>query len=266
MKLAYFPNQCSNNSREPLNAFLKSARSQGFTLAENRMDADVAVIWSVLWQGRMRENRAVYDHYRHQGKPVIIVEVGALNRGVTWKVAVNNITADGYYGHRDNLDLDRPGKLGLRLATQSMFKPEILIAAQHKNSLQVEELVSIEQWIYDTIATLPAHKPIVIRPHPRCRLDLEAIEDARIETPVKIANTYDSYDIDYGYELVVNYNSGVGIQAALAGANILVDKSSLAYGITDREQWLIEIAHTEYTVDELASGLWYPRLLPALKK
>lgn len=230
------------------------------------MDADAAVIWSVLWQGRMRENRAVYDHYRRQGKPVIIVEVGALKRGTTWKVAVNNITADGYYGHKDNLDMDRPAKLGLRLATQTMVKPEILIAAQHKNSLQVEGIDSVEQWIYDTIAQLPADKPIVIRPHPRCSLNLDLIEDARIENPIRIPDTYDSYDIDYGYELVVNYNSGVGIQAAMAGANVLVDKSSLAYNITDREQWLIEMAHTEYTVDELASGLWYQRLLPALQK
>jgi hypothetical protein len=62
----------------------------------------------------MAANEAVYRHYRSQNKPVIIIDIGAINRGTTWKVAVNNINARGYYGHLDNLDWDRPAKLGLK--------------------------------------------------------------------------------------------------------------------------------------------------------
>ena len=72
------------------------------------MTADAAVIWSVLWHGRMRANRAVYEHYRSQNRPVIVIDIGALYRGTTWKLAVNHITRDGYYGHESNLDRDRP--------------------------------------------------------------------------------------------------------------------------------------------------------------
>jgi hypothetical protein len=32
----------------------------------------------------------------------------------------------------------------------------------------------------------------------------------------------------------------------------------------DRDQWLVEIAHTEYTIPELEAGLWIQRLAPHL--
>jgi hypothetical protein len=75
---------------------------------------------------------------------------------------------------------------------------------------------------------------------------------------------------------MVNYNSGPGIQAALAGTRPLVDQTSLAYPVSirmdqleqsyvvDRDQWLIEICHTEYTVDEIAQGRWLSRLSAGL--
>ena len=92
------------------------------------MTADAAVIWSVLWHGRMKPNKAVYEHYRSQNRPVIIIEVGALYRGETWKVAVNHITSAGYYGHQENLDRGRPARLRISLANQTNPGPEIIIA------------------------------------------------------------------------------------------------------------------------------------------
>ena len=81
------------------------------------MTADAAVIWSVLWHGRMQLNQAVYEHYRSQNKPVIVIDIGALYRGQTWKLAVNHITRDGYYGHEHDLDRDRPKQLQISLAS-----------------------------------------------------------------------------------------------------------------------------------------------------
>jgi hypothetical protein len=109
-------------------AVLDCLQSAGIQTQENSWDSDAAVIWSVLWHGRMKPNQAVYEHYRAQGKPVIVIEIGALYRGNTWKIAVNNITAQGYYGHLDNLDWDRPRKLNISLATQFNPKPNIIVA------------------------------------------------------------------------------------------------------------------------------------------
>jgi len=81
----------------------------------------------------------------------------------------------------------------------------------------------------------------------------------------------------FDYHAVVNYNSGPGVQAAIAGCRPVVDNSSLAapVGMTmadiekpyniKRDQWLVEICHTEYTLIELRTGTWLTRIAPALE-
>jgi hypothetical protein len=275
MNIAYFPNQCARNSIPVMTAAINSLRHAGHVCVENSMNADAAIIWSVLWAGRMANNQTVWSHYRQQHKPVICIDVGSLYRGETWKIALNTITADGYYGHTENLDQDRPRKLAISLAINLSRNPQIIIAAQHANSLQVAGLDSMEIWITDQIRQLQqvTDRPIVIRPHPRSPLDLGKLpKNSVIEQPRRIANTYDSYNLVFDCHAIVNYNSGPGIQAALAGTRPMVDCSSLAHSIsvshmeiekpytTDRDQWLIEICHTEYTVDEIEQGSWINRL------
>ena len=278
--LAYFPLQSALNSPPVMGAILKSAQQAGIQTHENSMTADAVVIWSVLWAGRMAKNQLVYQHYRAQNKPVIIVEIGALHRGHTWKVSVNHVTAEGYYGHQQDLDPDRASKLGIRLQTAKQSDPSVVIALQHSQSLQVANIGNIENWVINNIAQLRKHtdRPIVIRPHPRCTIKFSILPpDVRLQQPKKLHNTYDSFDFDLGCHAVINYNSGPGIQAALAGVRPLVDASSLAHPVSidiaaieqpyllDRHQWLTEICHTEYTMEELQQGLWLKRIAPALQ-
>jgi len=262
-----------------MSAILAALHANGLTTVENSWDTDAAIIWSVLWNGRMRANQQVYEHYRQSNRPVIIVEVGALHRGLTWKVSVNHVTAQGYYGHTQNLDPDRPAKLGVKLLTNTNTNPNIVIAAQHSRSLQVQELASQESWVLDCISKIQAvsDRPIVVRSHPRSRLNLPHLPaGVQIETPRPVPNTYDGFDMNYACHAVVNYNSGPGIQAAIAGSRPVVHESSLAAPVSvawtsieqpydiDRQQWLIEICHTEYTVEELRTGPWLKRIAPAL--
>jgi hypothetical protein len=278
MRVAYFPNQCAQNSAPVMTAVIASLRRAGHVCVENSLDADAAVIWSVLWSGRMAANQAVWSHYRSQGRPVIVIDIGALYRGETWKIAVNNITADGYYGHLERLDPDRPRKLGISLAINLSRNPRIVVAAQHARSLQVADLTSTEAWLTDRVQQLQqvTDRPIVIRPHPRSRLRVDRIQDLPknviIEHPQKLLNTYDSYNLAFDCHAIVNYNSGPGIQAALAGTRPIVDRTSLAYPVgidindielpytVDRDQWLVEICHTEYTLKEIEQGQWITRL------
>lgn len=277
--LAYFPSQCAKNSVPVMNAFLDCVVARGIQTQEHSMVADAAVIWSVLWHGRMSNNQTVYQHYRQQGKPVFIIDVGALYRGHTWKIALNNITAQGYYGHKERLNPDRPRQLGISLAVPVVHRSEILIAAQHSKSLQVDNLSSMESWIIETVGKLRqvTDRPITVRPHPRCSLDLNLLpKDIKLELPNRLTDTYDSFDMHFDCHAVVNYNSGPGTQAAISGCRPLVDSSSLAYPVSvefeniekpysvDRDQWLIEICHTEYTLTEIQCGLWLDRLAPAL--
>jgi len=276
--VAYFPSQLAQNSGPVLSAMLSALQQHGIRICENSYDADAAIIWSVLWSGRMAANQEVWVRYRDSKRPVIVADVGSLYRGETWKIALNSITANGCYGHTENLDWDRPKKLGISQAINVSRNPRIVIAAQHARSLQVAGLVSMEGWVVQQVERLRTvtDRPIVVRPHPRSPLDWAGLvhlpPDVVIEKPVKVANTYDSYNLAFDCHALVNHNSGPGIQAALAGTRPIVDSSSLAYPVSiqladieqpytvDRDQWLVEICHTEYTVKEIKQGLWIHRL------
>ena len=278
MRVAYFPNQCAQNSGPVMQAMLASLRNAGHVVEENSWDSDAAIIWSVLWSGRMSANQAVWSHYRQQSRPVIVVDIGALYRGETWKIAVNSVTANGYYGHTENLDWDRPRRLGISLAINLSRNPRIVVAAQHARSQQVVGLVSMEGWVVQQVEQLRkvTDRPIVVRPHPRSPLDWAGLvhlpRNVTIEQPQKIANTYDSYNLAFDCHALINHNSGPGIQAALAGTRPVVDVTSLAHPVSvsmadieqpytvDRDQWLVEICHTEYTLEEIKQGSWIKRL------
>lgn len=272
--VAYFPSQCAQNSHPVMLAAKQSLSARGIQLLENSMDADCALIWSVLWSGRMINNRRVYEHYRSHNRPVIIIDVGTLIRGITWKISINNINALGYYGHEQDLDFDRPKKLGLELGTSLKTNPAILIASQHRSSLQTAD-IDLETWISIMYSELRKHtdRPVLLRPHPRCALATNLLpKQIQVVQPTKIANSYDSYDFVTDYHAIVNYNSGPGILAALAGTPPIVHASSLAGPVSisideiekpyeiDRSRWFVSITHTEYTIAEIQQGLWLKRL------
>ena len=277
--LSYFPLQTALNSKPVMSAAIDALRAKNIILKENSWDCDAALIWSVLWNGRMAPNQSVYEHYRNQGKPVIIFDVGALHREYTWKVAVNNINAEGFYGHKENLDWDRPHTLGIKTTKVTNQKEFILIAAQHARSLQVQNLGRIEQWVHKQIAEIRkfTDRPIKVRPHPRSRLVLSNLpSDVILQTPIPTVNTYDSYDLDLNCHAVVNYNSSPGVLAAIAGTRPVVSSTSLAWPVSvnlnniekpydiDRERWLVEMSHCEYTLEEIKKGLWLKRIASAL--
>jgi len=266
-KLTYFSKHTSLNSKPVMSAFLSSAKKH-YQVVENDMNADVAVIWSCLWAGRMAPNKEIYEHFRRQNKPVIIIEVGALRRNTTWKISLNNITTEGYYGHTENLDWDRPNKLGINLNENTNNNGKILIAAQHHKSLQLQHLESQELWIEQQVTMIQSQtdREIVVRSHPRSPLQMPS------EMPRKITGTYDDFDFNTNYYCVVNYSSGPAIQAAISGTPIITSELSLAYSISNSinnielvnnlatEQWLAEITHTEYLIEEIEQGLWIERL------
>lgn len=277
--IAYFPLQAASNSKPVMSAVLSTLQQRGIELQENSQDSDAAIIWSVLWQGKMFKNKAVYEHYRLTGRPVIVIEVGALHRGHTWKVAVNHINASGYYGQYDNLDWDRPKKLGISLSTPVNPDPRIIVALQHSQSLQTAAVENMSDWLYNTISVLTTHtdRPITVRPHPRDRIVIPQLNPrVVVEQPQQIPGTYDSFDMTYNCHAMVNLNSGPGIQAAIAGVRPIVTTDSLAYPVrievsdiekpydVDRTAWLVQICHTEYTLEELQKGQWFDRIAPAL--
>jgi hypothetical protein len=267
MKFKLYRNYGALNSVPVFNAFANGVKALGHELVED--SEDVAVIWSVLWNGRMAGNQQIYNTCVKQNKPVVIIEVGNLKRGLTWRISEGHINGVGIFGNIENLDPLRPQKLGISLQPKkTKRRSEILIATQHSRSLQWQGQPSMEQWIKDTIVKIKRHssRRIVVRPHPRSQIR-EKFADAVIELPKKLVNTYDDFDINYNYHCVVNHNAGASVQAAIDGAPTICDSSSLAFPVSekwenlenpqlpDREEWFLKLTHTEWTVEEIAQGI-----------
>lgn len=276
MQISYFPKQTAQLSEPIWQAFLNSCKKNGIEPVENSMNADFALIWSVLWQGKMLKNQQVLQHYEKLGKPVFIIEVGSLLRGQTWKIALKNITRQGLYANESNFIPYRDKKLGIFLSPYNTNRPKtILLALQHEKSLQWTNIENMYDWASRKIAEIRqfCDYSIIVRPHPRCNIGPIHKKNVFFEMPSKIPNTYDKFNINYDHTAVVNFNSGVGIQSILLGTPIICDFSSLAYEVSnkiehlpdpqipDRELWFRKILHTEWTVEEIEDGIPLKRLL-----
>jgi hypothetical protein len=261
------------NSAPVFDAFERGVKSLGHEIVKN--DENFAVIWSVLWSGRMKPNQEVYRRCVKNNIPVIIIEVGNLLRHKTWRISINNINGLGIFGNDDNFDQKRPEKLGLSLKpVNSRRREEILIAAQHQQSLQWQGMPSMSAWVENVVAQLRQHttRNIVVRPHPRSPFSVN-LNNVRMLSPKIIPGSYDDFDIDYNYHCVVNHNSGPAVQAAVFGTPVICDSSSLAgelsgnieniesINLPDRTEWFLKLCHTEWTTDEISQGIPLERIL-----
>jgi hypothetical protein len=272
MRFRIYQENGALNSTPVFAAFSAGLKKLGHSIVDK--DEDVGVIWSVLWQGRMRPNKLIYENSIKNHRPIIIIEVGNLKRGVTWRIGLNHINNFGIFGNQQDLDSARPQILGVSLQSVNQHRrDEILIACQHNASLQWSDQPSMEQWIKQTILEIKKHsdRKIVVRPHPRSQIR-EKFIDAVIELPKKLADSYDNFDINYHYHCVINHNSGPAVQAAIHGTPVICDSSSLAHPISekwqnlenprlpDRDEWFLKLCHSEWTVEEIGQGMPILRL------
>ena len=63
MKVEIWPQHGPLNSKDIFERFIKSLRASGEEVWVNKQvpNGDVAIIWSVLWQGRMRKYKDIWE-------------------------------------------------------------------------------------------------------------------------------------------------------------------------------------------------------------
>ena len=274
MKFSLWTQYGALNSKPVFDAFREGARALGFDTVDNSDDSDVDVIWSILFNGRMAGNERIWRRAQAAGKNVIVLEVGGIQRGTTWKVGLNGINRDAYFGDTGN-DSTRANALGLSLRPWQTQGKEILICGQHEKSLQWQGMPRMSEWVMRTIESIQRHtdKPITFRPHPRCPLPHIEHEFKNVtrQNPIKLNGTYDDFDMSFNnIHATVSYSSNPGIHSVLNGIPAFVGPASLAYDAAndidfihdienpykpDRQQWLNDYAWTEFTVEEIATGL-----------
>jgi len=274
MKFSLWTQYGAQNSPPVFNAFREGAEHLGHQCSDNDTTADIDVIWSILFHGRMSNNKAIWEAARSNGRPVIVLEVGGIKRGTTWKVGLNGINRDAYFGV-DNNDDSRKHLLGLLEKPWRTSGEYILICGQHDKSLQWKNMPRMSNWFLNTYDEIRKYtdRPIIFRPHPRCRLEHieRGLKHVYRQEPVKIGGTYDDFDMGFdNVHCTISHSSNPGIHSIIEGVPAFVSTHSLAYPVgndidflhnieqplmPDRTQWLNDYAHTEYTVEEIATGL-----------
>jgi hypothetical protein len=276
MKIKLYRENGALGSAPIFDALEAGFRRLGHTIVND--NEDIPVIWSVLWFGRMQNNQWIYNNAKKNNKPVMIVEVGALKRGITWKLSLENINAHGTFNKDGNFQNGRSKKLGIILKEPLAQRYDsILLLGQHDKSLQWQGQLPVREWAMNKIAEIRKYssRPIIVRPHPRCNILPFDAQGVKFEKALPLADTYSEFDIRFAHHAVVNHNSGTTVQAAIAGAPVVCDPSALAYPVStdmpnveiallpDRTTWFEQMLHTEWLVDELADGYPIKRLLSA---
>ena len=281
MKFKLWKEYGALNSKDVFSAFERSCITNGHNISnsDNINDADCHVIWSVLFHGRMARNKDIWTRCRELRKPVIVLEVGGIKRGTTWKVGLNGINRDAYFGDSNNDD-SRKRLLGLEVKPWRTSSKYILLCGQHDKSLQWQDMPRMSNWFLNTYDEIRNHtdRPIIFRPHPRCRLEHieRGLKHVYRQEPKHVNGTYDSFDMGFNdIHCTISYSSNPGIHSIIEGVPAFVSTHSLAYDVAndidflhdieqplmpDRTQWLNDYAHTEYTVDEISQGIPLKRL------
>ena len=286
MKLEVWTDHGPLNSKPIFEAFLKSLQDAGEKVYLNKSaNADVAVIWSVLWRGRMEQYRKIWNEYRSKNKPVIVIEVGGLRRNKSFKIGINGINRDADFANQEFDDKRWP-----------LFKHElqpwnpsgelIVICGQHDASEQWKGMPRMEQWIAQQIKEIRHYttRPILVRPHPRNHIQFKEsdFKNVKVRFPKKDHRTYDDTDFRATLErtwAVVNHSSNPAMEAVIKGIPVFVSESSLCHDVgntnisdintpamPNRINWANKLSYTEWFEDEIRQGLPWQRIKKRLEE
>lgn len=274
------------NSKPIFDAFIKSLKNAGEEVfVDTDANADVAVIWSVLWRGRMQGYQQIWNKFRSAGKPVIVLEVGGLRRNKTFKIGINGINRDADFANQI-FDDKRWPLFEHELRPWNPTGEIIVICGQHDSSEQWKGLPKMSTWIAKQITEIRRYttRPILVRPHPRNSINFneDDFKNVKVRMPKRDFRTYDDTDFKATLErtwAVVNHSSNPAMEAVIRGIPVFVSESSLCHDVgnisladintpamPNRHTWANKLAYTEWFEDEIAQGLPWARIKKRLQE
>jgi len=286
MKVSVYTKFGPNNSKKVFDAFIESLKNTGEEIQLNEdKNSDVAVIWSVLWQGRMLGYQKIWNDCTSQNKPVIVLEVGGIKRNETFKVGINGVNREADFANQ-LVDSERWKKFNIELKPWKSTGDTIIICGQHHKSHQWRNNPSMNLWFEQQINEIRKYtnRPILVRPHPRnpVGLDIKKWKNVSYKPPQRDYNTID--DTDFKETLkhtwaVINYSSNPAMMAVFNGIPVFVSEQSLCYDVgnislnkinnpimPDRNNWVNKLAYTEWITKEIKQGLPWARIKKRLKE
>ena len=280
MKIEVWTKHGPLNSKSIFKAFIKSLEQAGDQVFENQsVNGDVAVIWSVLWKGRMQGYQQIWKEFQKKGKPIVVLEVGGLRRNKSFKVGINGINRDADFANQE-FDDKRWPLFGYELRPWNPTGDLIVICGQHDSSEQWKRLPRMSAWIEQQIIEIRRYtnKPILVRPHPRniISFDEKKFYNVKVRLPKRDFRTYDDTDFKATLEktwAVVNHSSNPAMEAVIRGIPVFVSESSLCHDVgntnladinkpamPNRHTWANKLSYTEWFEDEIEQGLPWARV------
>jgi len=217
--------------------------------------SDVAVIFGV-YKSRVPlsfPRGRVYSQHRSLKNDVIVLETGYINRGD----GINHHYAAGFNGLNGRADFrnrgmpgDRACLLGVDLKPWRKDGDHILLCGQVPWDASVDH-IDFTAWLQETYLKINRGRLVKIRTHP-------ALKDPGVSLEKHLKNCW----------AAVTFNSNAAVEAAIAGIPVFAsDLGSMAWEIAnkslesiespitpDREQWLNDLAYTQWTPAEMANG------------
>ena len=286
MKLEVWTQHGPLNSEPIFKAFIKSLQDAGDDVVLNKSsDADVAVIWSVLWLGKMRNYKQIWQRYKQANKPVIVLEVGGLRRNKSFKIAINGVNGKADFANQE-VDGKRWHLFEHTLKPWQQTGQTIILLRQHHASEQWAGMPDMRTWFESQVQQIRKYtdRPIQIRPHPRNNVvfDLKKYTNVTLKNPVIDVSKID--DTDFTDTLkdawaVVNHSSNPAMEAVINGIPVFVSEASLCHEVgnhsldtinnpvmPDRKYWINKLSYTEWFPNEIEKGLPWKRIKNRLKE
>lgn len=294
-------------ARRSLEAFADGIHASGdsVTLIDSLTYAacDIAVIFGDVRDAKHKEKRMrlkaeVKGRHIHRG--LIVIDTAILTRSTTRGASYRRIGLDGILrGEGDFCNAFRPADrwekisrdAGLAMQPWKEDGEHILIALQRPVDASLKSTPSrrpekYRQWVLNTVEQIrgAADRPIHVRPHPASMTQADEVawlSALRRDLPGNIVwsdHAAGFADILKDCRVCVTFNSGAGVDAALAGVPVLAaDTGSFAWEIAlhdaasietllrpDRAQWLNNLAYAEWSLEEMREGLPWRHLKPAI--
>jgi hypothetical protein len=225
---------------------------------------DVAVVfgmYSKKFKDTTNYRKLIRTSQLNQGKEILIIEKGFLNRDKYFSVGLNNQTGKGIY-FNENMPSDRFNALDIDVKPWTIKGKNIILCGQIYWDTSVQH-IDYKKWLQDTAKELRklTDKPIIYRPHPKRPESISEVKGLITSTKSYQEDLKDAF-------AVVAFNSNSALEAMIEGVPAFVyDKGSMVYNIANRdikdinapyynyrEQTLYNIAYTQWNKEEMRSG------------
>lgn len=225
--------------------------------------SDVAVIFGV-YKSKVPASfarGAVFRRQREQNLDVVVLETGYVNRGDGeahhYAAGFNGLNGRADFRNK-GMPADRREKLGTVLRPWEYFGSRVILCGQVPWDASVDH-VDHRAWLLEAAQEIRRRGfECVFRPHPLATL------------PKMPGCSYDAGKrlLVQPVRAIVTFNSNSAVEALIGGVPVFAfDEGSMVWGVAnrswdrlhypetpDREQWLNNLAYTQWTPDEMRDG------------